>query len=48
MILKERLEKILSEFYDECPAVLDIPKTADSIIALFVDAIKGLEFKIND
>lgn len=46
MILKEKLEKLLSEFYDESPAVLNIPETADSIIALFVDVIKNSEFKI--
>lgn len=46
MILKERLEKLLSEFYDESPGVLNIPETADAIIALFVDAIKGLEFEV--
>lgn len=48
MILKKKLEKILSEFYDESPEVLNIPATADEIIALFVDSIRGLEFKIND
>mgnify|MGYP001571682141 CR=1 len=46
MILKKKLEKLLSEFHDECPEVLDIPETANTIIALFVEAIKGLEFKV--
>ena len=44
MILKDKLIKLLSEFHDECSEVLNIPETADEIIALFVDAIKGLEF----
>ena len=46
MIIKDKLVKLLTEFYDECPEVLDIPGTADEIIALFVDAIKRLEFKV--
>ena len=46
MILKDKLVKLLTEFYDECPEVLDIPGTADKIIALFVDAIKN-EVKIS-
>ena len=45
MILKDKLIKLLSEFHDECPEVLNIPGTADEIIALFMDAIKGMEFK---
>ena len=46
MILKDKLIKLLSEFHDECPEVLNIPVTADEIIALFVEAIKGLGFEI--
>ena len=41
MILKDKLVKILSEFYDECPEVLNIPETADKIIKLFIDSIKN-------
>ena len=47
LILKDKLIKLLSEFYDECPEVLDISKTADEIITLFVNAIKGMEFNIS-
>lgn len=39
ILLREKLVKILSEFYDECPEVLNIPETADKIITLFVDSI---------
>jgi len=46
MILKDKLIKLLSEFHDECPEVLDIDGTADEIIKLFADSIKNLEFKI--
>lgn len=45
ILLKEELVKKLTEFYDECPWVVNIDGTADEIIALFVDAIKNLEFK---
>ena len=47
MILKDKLVKLLTEFYDECPEVINIPETADEIIALFVNAIKGMEFNIS-
>ena len=46
MILKDKLVKLLSEFHDECPEVLDISKTSDEIITLFVNAIKRSEFEI--
>lgn len=46
MILKDKLVKILGEFYDECPEVVNIPETADKIIKLFVDSIRDMEFAI--
>ena len=46
MILKDRLINLLSEFHNEDIEVLNIPETADEIIALFVEAIKGLEFNV--
>ena len=42
LLLKEKLIKLLNEFHDECPEVLDIDGTADEIIKLFVDSIKNL------
>ncbi len=46
ILIKEKIEKKLIEFYDENPHVVNIGKTADEIIKLFVDAIKNLEFKV--
>lgn len=38
MTIKERLEKLLSEFHDECIEVLDIHSTADEILELFTQS----------